>query len=105
MHLHETAAELVLEVDVPPEVDLTRLSAAVIEGTLDDSRCRASAASRASHATDRRIRLAGGVPRTPWISRSARFVRRLRARYARVFVRFPHTAMSHQRADRLRELS
>lgn len=34
VHLRETDAELVLEVDVPPEVDLARLSASVTAGTL-----------------------------------------------------------------------
>ncbi len=35
VHLRETADELVLEVAVPAEVDLTRLSARLVEGVLE----------------------------------------------------------------------
>lgn len=35
VHLRETSAELVLEVQVPKEVDLGRMSARLVEGVLE----------------------------------------------------------------------
>ena len=35
MHLHETEQELVLRIDMPPKVDLSRVAARLVDGVLE----------------------------------------------------------------------